>query len=222
VHDVAHPELVGGVVAEAPSVLARGRVDRTRHQAVATEQPVDGRRREREIRGDALLRAGGGDLAELYLWVVERAPRQGAAWFNGLERAVLSLDHHPERCPVAPESIDPDHPVRVLRYGRKPQRVPRLLHGRPQCTGRARGACEARSQATARCGRVDGRVSVSSVSYFAAYPAPRTCTSRLAVACASPGTFSCGLTPYGRGRDETGGARHSQSRNAVPVAASSR
>ena len=60
------------------------------------------------------------DLEELYLWVVDRVPEQGARWFNGLERAVLSLDRHPKRCPVAPESFDPDHPVRVLTYGRKP------------------------------------------------------------------------------------------------------
>ena len=60
------------------------------------------------------------ELEELYLWVVERAPQQGAAWFNGLERAILSLDQLPKRCPVAPESIDPDLPVRVLSYGRKP------------------------------------------------------------------------------------------------------
>jgi toxin ParE1/3/4 len=60
------------------------------------------------------------ELEELYLWVVARAPQQGSKWFNGLERAVLSLDEHPKRGPVAPESIDPDHPVRVLSYGRKP------------------------------------------------------------------------------------------------------
>lgn len=60
------------------------------------------------------------ELEELYLWVAARAPQQGPKWFNGLERAILSLDHHPKRCPVAPESIDPDHPVRVLSYGRKP------------------------------------------------------------------------------------------------------
>ena len=60
------------------------------------------------------------ELEELYLWVVGRAPQQGAKWFNGLERAVLSLDEHPKRCPIALESIDPDHPVRVLSYGRKP------------------------------------------------------------------------------------------------------
>lgn len=60
------------------------------------------------------------ELEELYLWVVARAPQQGAKWFNGLERAVLSLDEQPKRFPVAAESIDPDQPVRVLSYGRKP------------------------------------------------------------------------------------------------------
>ena len=60
------------------------------------------------------------ELEELYLWVVARAPQQGATWFNGLERAILKLDQHPDRCPVAPESLDPDDPVRVLSYGRRP------------------------------------------------------------------------------------------------------
>jgi plasmid stabilization system protein ParE len=67
-----------------------------------------------------IARRAEADLEELYLWVVERAPQQGARWFNGLERAVLSLDRHPKRRPVAPESVDPDHAVRVLAYGRKP------------------------------------------------------------------------------------------------------
>jgi plasmid stabilization system protein ParE len=66
-----------------------------------------------------IARSAEAELEELYLWVVEWAPQQGAAWFNGLERAVLSLNEYPERCPVAPESIDPDHPVRVLSYGRR-------------------------------------------------------------------------------------------------------
>ena len=60
------------------------------------------------------------ELEELSLWAMERAPQQGSRWFNGLERAVLALDQHPKRCPVTPESIDPDHPVRVLSHGRKP------------------------------------------------------------------------------------------------------
>ncbi len=44
-------------------------------------------------------------LEELYLWVVERAPSQGLAWFNRLEEAMLSLDLNPERCPIAPEKL---------------------------------------------------------------------------------------------------------------------
>jgi len=59
-------------------------------------------------------------LEELYLWVVERAPSQGAAWFNGLERAILSLEQHPKRWRIASESFDPDQPVRVFNYGRSP------------------------------------------------------------------------------------------------------
>ena len=59
-------------------------------------------------------------LEELYLWVVERAPSQGAAWFNGLEQAIMSLDQFPRRCRMAPESFDSDHPVRVLNSGRGP------------------------------------------------------------------------------------------------------
>jgi plasmid stabilization system protein ParE len=60
------------------------------------------------------------DLEELYLRVTGGAPHRGRAWFNGLERAILSLDRHPERCPIALESLDPTNPVRVLHYGRKP------------------------------------------------------------------------------------------------------
>jgi plasmid stabilization system protein ParE len=66
-----------------------------------------------------LARNAEADLEELYLWVVGRAPQQGAAWFNGLEHAILALDQNPDRCPVAHESIDPDRPVRVLSYGRR-------------------------------------------------------------------------------------------------------
>ena len=65
-----------------------------------------------------LTRGAEVDLEELYRWVVERTPNQGARWFNGLEKTVLTLDRHPERCPLAPESFDPERPVRVLHYGR--------------------------------------------------------------------------------------------------------
>ena len=67
-----------------------------------------------------VTRAAEAELEALYLWVTSRAPSRGAAWFNGFERAVLALDEHPERCPVAPESTQSELPIRVLRYGRKP------------------------------------------------------------------------------------------------------
>jgi plasmid stabilization system protein ParE len=41
-----------------------------------------------------LAKGAEADLEELYLWLVGRAPHQGAAWFNGLEEAILSLDRH--------------------------------------------------------------------------------------------------------------------------------
>ncbi|OFW11255.1 MAG: hypothetical protein A3H96_25800 [Acidobacteria bacterium RIFCSPLOWO2_02_FULL_67_36] len=105
-----------------------------------------------------LAKGAEADLEELYLWVVERAPRQGAAWFNGLEQAILSLDRHPERCPLAPESVDPERPVRVLHYGRarhvyrilfsidNAEPVVYVLHVR-------RGAREALGSPTFRAGR---------------------------------------------------------------------
>jgi plasmid stabilization system protein ParE len=68
------------------------------------------------------------DLEELYLWLVVLGPQQGSKWFNSVEPAILSLHQHPKRCPVAPESIDPNHPVRVLSYGRKPHVSRIFLH----------------------------------------------------------------------------------------------
>jgi hypothetical protein len=104
--------------------------------------------------GVDLSRNAEAELEQLYLWVVERAPQQGATWFNGLERAVLTLDQHPDRCPVAPESVDPSRPVRVLSYGAEASPVPRLLYGRPQRPHRARGAYKARREATVHCRRI--------------------------------------------------------------------
>jgi plasmid stabilization system protein ParE len=77
------------------------------------------------------------DLEQLYLWVIERAPHRGRAWFNGLERAILSLDRHPDRCPVAPEGLDTAHPVGVFHYGRKPH-VYRVFFTVDQAAGAVR------------------------------------------------------------------------------------
>ena len=67
-----------------------------------------------------LAKSAEGQLEGLYLWVVQRAPSQGAAWFNGLERAILSLEQLPKRCRMARESFDAEQPVRVFNYGSSP------------------------------------------------------------------------------------------------------
>jgi plasmid stabilization system protein ParE len=67
-----------------------------------------------------LARNAEAELEELYVWVLEQAPTQGAVWFNGLERAILSLERFPRRCRLASEKFDPEHPIRVLNYGRSP------------------------------------------------------------------------------------------------------
>jgi plasmid stabilization system protein ParE len=59
-------------------------------------------------------------LEDLFLWLVQRAPNQGTAWFNGLEQAILSLEQHPKRCRIAPDSFELNQPVRVLNYGHRP------------------------------------------------------------------------------------------------------
>jgi plasmid stabilization system protein ParE len=46
---------------------------------------------------------------------------------ESLERAILSLGEHPERCPIAAESFDPKRPVRALLHGRSPHRY-RVFH----------------------------------------------------------------------------------------------
>src|SRR3981081_420033 len=43
-----------------------------------------------------------------------------ARWYNGLEKAVYSLERFPHRCPVAPESKGTKRSLRHLLYGRKP------------------------------------------------------------------------------------------------------
>jgi plasmid stabilization system protein ParE len=59
------------------------------------------------------------DLEQLYAWVTSRAPGQGAAWFNGLERAILGLEQLPRRHRVATGMSGAEPPVRVLNYGHR-------------------------------------------------------------------------------------------------------
>jgi toxin ParE1/3/4 len=40
-----------------------------------------------------------------------------ASWFNGLEKAIYTLERFPRRCPMAPEGESAKRPLRHLLYG---------------------------------------------------------------------------------------------------------
>jgi hypothetical protein len=101
-----------------------------------------------------LAKSAGAELEELYLRVVGRAPTQGAAWFNRLEKTILSLDLNPERCPIAAESFDPDQPVRVLNFGRSPHVI--------ACSSRLMNASASFGSCTSGVERGKGRHPVNS------------------------------------------------------------
>jgi plasmid stabilization system protein ParE len=60
------------------------------------------------------------DLAGLY--EEKHADEFGAAarWFNGLEKAIGTLEYLPRRCSAAPEAKNAGRPLRHLLYGKKP------------------------------------------------------------------------------------------------------
>jgi plasmid stabilization system protein ParE len=57
-----------------------------------------------------LSRNAAADLDALYIFLADRAPSQGIAWFNGLERAILALRQMPRRYRIAAERLDPEQP----------------------------------------------------------------------------------------------------------------
>jgi toxin ParE1/3/4 len=56
------------------------------------------------------------DLDTIYAAINAGQSPVAFRWFNGLERALLTLEEHPERCPTTPE----DARLRHLLYGKKP------------------------------------------------------------------------------------------------------
>ena len=58
------------------------------------------------------------NLRRIYLTINAGDSAQARAWFNGLEKTVLSLNEHPARGAVIPE----DAHLRQLLYGRKGHR----------------------------------------------------------------------------------------------------
>ena len=60
------------------------------------------------------------DLVMLYEEKNVAGSRAAWRWFNGLERAVRSLETNPLRCPAAPESLNSKRRLLHLLYGKKP------------------------------------------------------------------------------------------------------
>jgi toxin ParE1/3/4 len=58
------------------------------------------------------------NLRRIYLTINAEDAAQARVWFNGLEKAVLSLDEHPARGAPTPE----DSNLRHLLYGRRRHR----------------------------------------------------------------------------------------------------
>ena len=60
------------------------------------------------------------DLRKAYTFVRKNAPTTVAKWYERLEKHVKTLEHNPERCPIARESKRVFLEVRELHFGRRP------------------------------------------------------------------------------------------------------
>jgi plasmid stabilization system protein ParE len=59
------------------------------------------------------------DIESAYLYIRDRAPLATERWLEGIEKAILSLDQFPRRCPLAPESKEFPEEIRQMLYGRR-------------------------------------------------------------------------------------------------------
>jgi plasmid stabilization system protein ParE len=57
------------------------------------------------------------NLRTIHAYIFKQAPHAANDWLDRAERAVASLEHHPERCPLAPESLSLGKPIRQLLFG---------------------------------------------------------------------------------------------------------
>ncbi len=57
------------------------------------------------------------DLRDIYRYIRDRAPRAATQWSVSTRANIKTLSHLPERCPLAPESIHFDVPIRQMLIG---------------------------------------------------------------------------------------------------------
>jgi toxin ParE1/3/4 len=67
------------------------------------------------------------DLDDLYEFLSAEHSTDVRRWFNGLEKAIYTLERFPRRCPRAPEAGRTNRSLRHLLYGTKPD-VYRVLY----------------------------------------------------------------------------------------------
>ena len=57
------------------------------------------------------------DVAEAYRWIAKESPVNAARWTQSIQNAMNSLEHFPQRCPLAPETEAFAREIRQLVYG---------------------------------------------------------------------------------------------------------
>lgn len=60
-----------------------------------------------------------GEIDEAYEWIAERNPDAADMWLDALYQIIETLQHFPERCPLAPESRFFNHEIREIFHGRR-------------------------------------------------------------------------------------------------------
>ena len=69
-----------------------------------------------EISAPALI-----DAEKVFLWIRENSPEKAKDWYEGLLKAIFSLEQFPKRGSIALESKDLGLEIRQLLYGKKKQ-----------------------------------------------------------------------------------------------------
>lgn len=74
-----------------------------------------------------LLKRAEQDLHAAADWIAEHSPAAANRWFNGFVKTLLTLEHNPERCPLAPENQQVRYEVRQIFCGRSGGRIYRAV-----------------------------------------------------------------------------------------------
>lgn len=67
------------------------------------------------------------DLDAAYHYAASHAPAPAARWLGRFKAALKTLEHNPERCPLAPESLKSSRQLREFLFGKRPF-VFRVIH----------------------------------------------------------------------------------------------